>query len=259
MSWLLFPPQTKAAQLDEKWSFVGKKEARLTPGDILQGDLWDHTAIDPETSLLLALVPGKRTAENCLEIVEEVKRRTRGLTTILFTSDEHSPYKTAIEQAYAQEVPQPKRSGPGRPPKPKRVMPSDLGYATVRKTREKGRVVDVVQTAVFGSLTQIETLLAGLRRGNKINTSYVERHNGTDRLQNARKVRKTYCFSKDWDVHNAATYFIAYSYNFCWPVRTLRVKDAAGDWQDRSPAMAAGLADHVWSLREWLTFPARSG
>ena len=49
---------------------------------------------------------------------------------------------------------------------------------------------------------------------------------------------------------------IGYSYNFCWAVRTLRVKTEGGDWRSRTPAMAAGLADHVWSLSEWLTLPA---
>ena len=50
-------------------------------------------------------------------------------------------------------------------------------------------------------------------------------NNGTDRNQNARKARKTLRFSKDWDMHNALTYFVAYSYNFCWPVRTLQVNE----------------------------------
>ena len=57
-------------------------------------------------------------------------------------------------------------------------------------------------------------------------------------------------------MHDAATYFVSYSYNFCWAVRTLRVKKG-GAWRLRTPAMAAGLTDHVWSLREWLTYPAK--
>jgi uncharacterized protein YbjQ (UPF0145 family) len=52
------------------------------------------------------------------------------------------------------------------------------------------------------------------------------------------------------------SYFARYRYNFCWPVRTLRVGDAEGRWQERTPAMSAGLADHIWSLEEWLSFPA---
>jgi hypothetical protein len=90
---------------------------------------------------------------------------------------------------------------------------------------------------------------------NKINTAFVERQNGTDRNRNGRKVGKTYCFSKDWNVHEAATNFTMYTSNFCWPVPTLRVRMSAGHWAPRSLAMAAGLTDHVWSLWEWLTFP----
>jgi hypothetical protein len=89
-----------------------------------------------------------------------------------------------------------------------------------------------------------------------INTSFVERQNGTDRHRNARRARKTYRFSKDWRYHESVTYLTMYVYNFCWPVRPLRIKDDQGLWQKRSPAMAAGLADHVWSIPEWLAFPS---
>ena len=88
-----------------------------------------------------------------------------------------------------------------------------------------------------------------------MNTSFLERHNGTDRHRNARKVRKTYTFSKDWEVHEAMTYFTMYSYNFCWAVRTLDERDDQGRLRHRTPAMAAGLADHVWTMREWITMP----
>jgi len=66
----------------------------------------------------------------------------------------------------------------------------------------------------------------------------------------------TYRFSKDWAAHAAMTAFALYSDNFCWAVRALRTKDEQGRWQQRTPAMAAGLADQVWSLEEWLTLPA---
>ena len=249
--------------MDEDWSFVYKKEAHCDPeepADLHCGDDWDHTAVDPESRLLLSLVPGKRTVENCQKLVDEVQRRTCGRTDILYTSDEHAPYKAAIEKAYTVEVPQAKRPGPGRPPKPKRLLPGDLCYATVCKTREKGRVVHVVRTVVFGTLALVTGLLSRLQGNHRtINTSFVERRNGTDRGQNARKTRKSYRFSKDWDIHNAATYFICYSYNFCWPVRTLRVQRDDGSWMQRTPAMAAGLASHVWTLQEWLTYPAKPG
>jgi IS1 family transposase len=265
MSWSLLPrelspPATREIQLDEKWSFVGKKEAHSDPADPLdrfRGDDWDHTAVDAESRLLLSLVPGKRTAENCDNVVQDLKMRTAGRTDLLITSDEHGPYSTAIEKAYAVEVPQPKAPGPGRPPGPKRQLPSDLCYASVQKTRAKGRVVNVVRTLVFGTTAYLSALLSRSRVSSTVNTSFVERNNGTDRRQNSRKVRKTCGFSKDWELHNAASYFIGFSYNFCWPVRTLRIRSADGRWQPRTPAMASGLADHRWTTDEWVTYPAR--
>jgi hypothetical protein len=205
----------------------------------------------------VSLVPDKRTAANCQKLVDDVKRRTGGRTDMLITSDEYPPYTTAIEKAYAEEVPQPRRPGPGRPPGPKKVMPKDLCYATVKKTRRKGRVVSVVRTLVFGTAALLKAMLERSTASSTVNTSFVERNNGTDRGQNSRKTRKTYCFSKEWDVHNAAGYFIGFSYNFCWPVRTLDVKGADDRTEKRTPAMAAGLADHVWTTGEWITFPAR--
>ncbi|MFH0939621.1 MAG: hypothetical protein V1899_10130 [Planctomycetota bacterium] len=246
-------------QLDEKWNFVHNKEKNCGPDKPSErcGDNWDHTAIDAEHRLLLELVPGKRTLENCEKVVEEVQRRTGERADILFTSDEHAPYKSALKKTYGQDVPAPKRLGPGRPSKPQKVMPSEMCYATVRKIRKKGRVVDVVRTIVFGTAALLDLLLTRSTVSSKINTSFVERNNGTDRGQNARKVRQTYCFSKDWELHNATSYFIAFSYNFCWPVRTLSLKQADGTRLKRTPAIAAGLSDHIWSIKEWLTYPAR--
>jgi hypothetical protein len=108
---------------------------------------------------------------------------------------------------------------------------------------------------VFGTLAAITAALALSLVSTKVNTVFVERHNGTDRNRNRRKVRKTYGFSKDWDVHEAMTYFTMYSYNFCWPVRTMRRRTEDGRWEKQTPVMAAGLTDHVWSLAEWIRFP----
>jgi hypothetical protein len=118
-------------------------------------------------------------------------------------------------------------------------------------------VVEVVRALVFGTLYLLGGLLNRSTASTTINTSFVERNNGTDRHQNSRKRRKTYAFSKDLAMHRAASYFIGYSDNFCWPVRTLRFREAEGPWQARTPAMAAGLSDHVWSTKEWSSYPAR--
>ena len=239
-----------------------KKEAScdpLNPLDRLRGDEWDHTAVDPESRLLLALVPGKRDGKTCEQLIRQVQDRTAGRIDLLITSDEHAPYETSIHKVYGVEQPQPRRPGPGRPRKPVKVVPADLCYATVRKKREKGRVVEVVRTVVFGTLCLLGTLLSRSTVSTTINTSFVERNNGTDRHQNARKRRKTYAFSKDRAMHRAASFFIGYSYNFCWSVRTLRSKTAEGLWRSRTPAMAAGLSDHVWTIEEWVTYPAKPG
>jgi hypothetical protein len=255
-----FPPRTREVQVDEKWGFVAKKEAScdpLDPLDRLRGDDWDHTAVDPESRLLLALVPGKRDGATCGRLIRQVHDRTGGRTDLLITSDEHAPYETAIREVYGVPTPRPRRPGPGRPPKPVKVVPPDLCYATVRKRREKGRVVEVVRTVVFGTMVLLDALLTRSTASTTINTSFVERNNGTDRHQNARKRRKTYAFSKDLAMHRAASSFIGYSYNFCWPVRTLRVRGPDGSWQARTPAMAAGLSRRVWSIAEWATYPAK--
>ena len=104
---------------------------------------------------------------------------------------------------------------------PDKVPPAGLNYATVEKRREKGRVVEIVTRVVFGTMAAVQAVLAQSKASRRINTSFLERQNATDRHHNARKVRKTYTFSKDWRVHEAMTYFTLYSYNFCWPVRTL--------------------------------------
>jgi hypothetical protein len=254
-----FSPETREVQFDEKWNFIGKKEKNCDPEDPRdydKGDDWDHTAIDPEHRLLLVVVPGERSAENCKRAVREVHARTAGKGAMLLTSDAYPAYATAIEEVYGEWVRPQRKPGPGRPPGPRLELPCGLVYATVQKKREKGRVVEVMKTVVFGMLCLLDRWLRRSSASNTINTSFVERNNATDRRQNGRKQRKTYCFSKSKRMHDAATYFVSYSYNFCWAVRTLRLEGGEG-WQARTPAMAAGLADHVWTLHEWLNYPAR--
>jgi IS1 family transposase len=249
-------------QFDEKWSFVGKKEKNLDPDDAAdarKGDNWDHLALDPEHRLVLCTVPGKRSAEKVGELVSDVKARLGGeggRVPRLVTTDEYAPYKQAVLDAWGVDVTPARTGKPGRPKKARRQPHPDLCYATVHKTREKGRVVSVVTAVVFGTVAAVAAALALSSCSTHVNTSFIERHNGTDRNRNGRKVRKTYCFSKDWFTHEAVGYFTLYCYNFCWPVRTLAAKGEDGVACPRTPAMAAGLADHVWTLSEWLSIPA---
>ena len=238
---------------------MAKKEANCEsddPADARKGDHWDHVALDPDHRLVISVVTGKRTAEKTGALVRDFHRRTSGRLMDLITTDEFAPYRGAILEAYGNTITPPRSGKRGRPRKSYRVPPAGLTYATVHKTRVKGRVVKVEQRIIFGTAMDVEAALARSSSSRAVNTSFVERQNGTDRNRNARKVRKSYCFSKDWSMHRAITYFTMYSYNFCWPVRTLRIKGEDGAWQQRTPAMAAGLADHVWPLSEWLTLPA---
>jgi hypothetical protein len=194
---------------------------------------------------VVSLVVGRQAEGLTLLLVEDFHRRTEGRLMDRMTSDENPAYAWAIQEVYG-EVVVPERTGkPGRPQAPYKELPQGLNYSTVHKEREGGRVASVEARVLHGQAEEGEVC-----------TSHVERYNGTDRNQNGRKVRKAYTFSKDWEVHAAVSVFVAFSYNFCWPVRTLRQGSQRGGYRRRTPAMAAGLADHVWSLRDWLTFPA---
>ena len=254
-----FPPLTTEVQFDEKWSFVAKKEAncdRSDPADDHKGDYWDHVAFDPEHRLVVAVVPGARTIENTKALVGDFRRRTGGRLMNLMTSDDYPAYETAILQAYGQTVVPPRTGKPGRPRAPYKAAPPGLSYAVVTKRRERGRAVEVGTRVVFGAVAAVLMALGWSRVSRAINTAFVERQDGTDRHRNAREGRRTYRFSKDWRYHEAVTYLSLYSYHFCWPVRTLASQDDRGRRVARSPAMAAGLTDHVWSMSEWLSLPA---
>lgn len=235
---------------------MAKKEKHCAEDETRQGDCWDHVALDPEHRLVVSVLPGKRTVENSEALVNDFRQRTGGRRMKLITSDEYKPYRAAILKAYGKKITPPRSGKPGRPRGSYYEPAHDLQYATVHKARQQGRVTKIDYRIVFGQPSKVQAALKQSRVSNQINTAFVERHNGTDRNRNARKVRKTYCFSKDWDVHEAATYFTMYSYNYCWPVRTLRVRAADGNWQPHTPAMAAGLTDHVWPLAQWLKRPS---
>jgi hypothetical protein len=193
----------------------------------------------------LEVVVGKRLADNAVLLLQGVRDRLGGRAPELVTSDEYPAYPEALRAVFGVVQVPPRTGRPGRPAGPRVVPPAGMSYGTVHKTRRNGRVVQVEAKTVYGAIPE-----------GGISISYLERQNATDRHRNARKGRRTYRFSKDWGVHQALTAFTMYSYNFCWPVRTLRRKGAGRRWQPRTPAMAAGLAHHVWSLDEWITRPA---
>jgi IS1 family transposase len=253
-------------QLDELWTFVHKKERMLKEWEKLHsewGDTWVWVAFDPVHKLIIAVLVGERTEEAAVSFVTRLRTRLADACQPLLTSDSLPHYVGAILQTFGVWV-QPQRKGNrGRFPKPRQVPPEGLKYATVHKQRKKGRVVSVTTRIVYGRQEEIQTLLALV--GQKINTSFVERVNLTLRHLVSRLHRKTLCFSKKREylvhhLHLALTY-----YHFARYHASLRVKlpepiptrgsGSPKKWQQRTPAMAAGLTDHPWSLRELLMCP----
>ncbi len=174
----------------------------------------------------------------------------------LITSDDSPAYKVAIQQIYDEEVGTTPSGGASRRMVPERVPPPGLTYATVEKRRRLGRVMEIVVQLVFGTMALLRAALRRSQVGRWVNVSYLERCNATDRHHNARKVRKTYTFSKDWQVHEPITYFRMCIYKLFLSVRTLEYRGEDGRDRKRSPAVAARLADHVWTMREWITMPS---
>ena len=125
------------------------------PADDRKGDTWDHVAIDAESRLVVSVVPGERTAENVVAVVEDFKRRTGGRLMDLITTDGYPAYEEAILEAYGETITPPRTGKRGRPKAPYKVAPQGLTYAVVEKTREKGRVVAIATRVVFGTMAAV--------------------------------------------------------------------------------------------------------
>ena len=193
---------------------------------------------------------GKRTLESVRQQLGELAQRTDRQLPALLTSDEYKPYRRVLLELYGIRRPRRRRFRRGRAPLPRLVPPAGLVYATVHKHRRKGRVVRTSMERIFGSAEQLAQALGGSTVSRKVNIAFVERYNGTDRHLNSRKGRKVYRFSKDPGLHEAMTHYAQTVYNFCRANRSLRLRRADGSWQHRCPAMAQGLSDHIWSIRE---------
>jgi IS1 family transposase len=266
-------------QFDEKWGFVAKKQARCEAeadaADNEKGDCWDHVAFDPEHRLVLGVEFGKRSATKILALMRRVKAQLQDRVPRLVTTDEFAAYQMLLPRVWpkvdeprldGRRTRRPRTCNPPTQPKPDPA----LNYATVCKQHKCGRVTSVRTKVVFGTKASVAQAVAASTASTAVNTSFLERQNATDRHRNARKARRTYRFSKDWQVHQAVGRFTLFTYNFCHRVHTLRqrirgrgrgqegqtrVASSRPRYRRRTPAMAAGLADHVWTLTEWLTRP----
>lgn len=170
----------------------------------------------------------------------------------LFVSDELPHYADGLKELF-HELVQPKPTGrPGRPKKPEKIIDEDLDYATVHKTREKGRVVKVEKRVVYGSAERIEKRLQR-SPSSTINTSFVERSNLDWRLWDAHLVRKSLTFAKSVHWLKAKFAICVALYDFIRPHETLsRGEDRI--FRPKTPAMAADITDHRWTTRELLGY-----
>jgi hypothetical protein len=235
---------------------TSKKQRNLKGSDPLDyGDTYSLTAIKPDTRLFIGHNEGKRTAEDAVKLFKDIERK-RSITSPIpvFTSDNWSPFEEGLAYIYSfQETPP--YDGIGRRPLPVLVPYSNLKYARICKQREKGRVVEIIEEVVFGEPEEVLRLL-GADSGGRINTSYIERLNLSIRNSLARFVGRGMNCSKDLEIHSKVIDFFQAWYNFVKPHKSLRVdlKDGDKKWMQRTPAMAEGLTDRIWSLSELLCF-----
>lgn len=210
--------------------------------------------MDAETKLGVSLVIGPRSQANAEALWQDFATRTEGTRPELITTDEYRVYAGAILTTYGIPKAFPRTGKPGRPRKPRLLPPRELVYAMVHKLRRKGRVVKVTIRRVFGTARRLTHALARSAVSTHINTTFIERFNATVRQHNSRKARKVYTFSKAFSQHQAMSWLALAYYNFCRPHLGLRLQED-GRWRARTPAMAAGISDHVWSLREFMRYP----
>lgn len=210
----------KRVQVDEAWGFVAKKQRNVKPQESGMGfgDAWTWTATCADTRLLITWMVGDRDAEAASQFIEDLAGRMAN--RIQLTSDGHRAYLEAVDTAFGGQV-------------------------------DYSMLVKLYGPAPEGQHRYSPAGLAGIRKETKIgnpdkahvSTSYAERLNLTLRMHNRRHTRLTNGFSKKVENLAASVSLMAMWYNFHRPHGTLRV----------SPAMAAGVADHLWSYEEIAT------
>jgi IS1 family transposase len=220
------------------------------------GDMWDHTAVTADSKLVVSLVVGKRTHEQTKALVHDAKKCLRpGHLPVIFT-DAYEGYESAILEAFGRRHPAPSQGSSGRPRRSVLRWPQGLAYGQVKK-HYKGRGLERVAVRGLYGKARLQHVLA-LLGYKQINTSVIERHNRTSRLRNQRKVRKTLAFSKVPRYHRWMSWLSVGLYNFCRGHSSLKSLHEA-QVQHRSPAMAARLTDHIWTVHEWLLCPVLGG
>lgn len=206
-------------QCDEIWSFCYAKEKNLPDelkGKLGFGDVWTWTALDADTKLMASYLVGDRSALYAKKFIDDLASRLAHRVEL--TTDGYKAYLTSVEHAFGSEIDYAMLDKIyNAPPRDGQARYSPADCCGARKLKVKGNP-DMKQ----------------------VSTSYVERQNLTMRMSMRRITRLTNAFSKkiESQAHAVALHFM--HYNFCRVHQTLRV----------TPAMQAGVADHVWTLEE---------
>ncbi len=209
--------------MDEIWSFVGAKQKNVRPEhDVDYGDVWTFVAIDADTKLVPSWLVGQRNADDAAMLMHDLQSRLDN--RVQLTTDGHRMYLSAVAESFSGDVDYAmlvKLYGPTPNSPETRYSPAPCIGAEVKK-------------------------ITGVPDPSHISTSYVERQNLTMRMGMRRFTRLTNAFSKKVDNLAAAVSLHFMHYNFARPHITLTKQHG----RPATPAMAAGVSDHVWTLTE---------
>jgi hypothetical protein len=254
-------------QLDEVYAVLRAfKAGEITEDDAIErlerSPSWVWTAMDPESKLLVVIDVGCRTLAMAQRVVHQVAKVLAPGCVPLFLTDGLKDYGTALLTHFGFWMQPERRQDKGPRPKPRWMPLPELLYAQVVKSYRRRRIIGVKHRVVFGARLAIEQMLA--RCGWTINTAFVERLNLDIRQRVAAIGRRvnTLC-QGEAGLQDQLALFQVY-HNFVLPHASLRQRlpfpeatsgsGSAKVWRPCTPAMAAGLPDHVWSLKEVLLY-----
>jgi len=239
------PPQGEEAGTEDQSTPAGRES---TAG---AGRVWQAMAMAVPSRLWLGGVLSPHRDKALIRTLAVQIRACALTTTLLVCVDGLSSYVGAIKHAFSERVLTGKR---GRPP---RVCPPGLLLAQVVKTCAKRRVVAVTRRVVLGGAEAVAQVLTTASGGtHQINTAYIERLNAPVRACLAPLARRTRALAHGQTLLTAGMFVVGTADNFVWRHESLRrpTSGPGPQWQERTPAMAAGLTDHPWTMDELLRY-----